>query len=116
MDAQKIQTYLSRSGTIFPPARKDDLFGDYLIEKIGSSNIPINFDLTICCAYPARNGIYVALLSIGTREGGRKMRDYMVFIHDPESAMVRKVDVVRAFSRRSALRKLQKLGFRKKKF
>ena len=44
------------------------------------------------------------------------MRNYLVFIHEPESGMVRKVDVVRAFSRRSALRKLQKLGFKKKKF
>ncbi len=44
------------------------------------------------------------------------MKQYMVFIHEPESAMVWKVEVVRARSRRAALRKMQKLGFRKRRF
>jgi len=43
-------------------------------------------------------------------------RDYLVFIHAPESAMVIRVDVVRAFSRKSAMKKLEKLGFKKKRF
>jgi hypothetical protein len=44
------------------------------------------------------------------------MKEYMVFIHAPESAMVSKVEVVRARSRRAAMRKLQKMGFKKRRF
>ena len=44
------------------------------------------------------------------------MKDYLVFVHSPESSMVLKVEVVRARSRRAAMKKLQKLGFKKKKF
>lgn len=43
-------------------------------------------------------------------------RNYLVFIHAPESAMVIRVDIVRAFSRKSAMKKLERQGFRKKKF
>ena len=44
------------------------------------------------------------------------MKEYLVFIHSHESATVRKVEIVRARSRRAAMRKLQKMGFRKKQF
>ena len=44
------------------------------------------------------------------------MRNYLVFIHAPDSAMVLKVEVVRAFSRWSAMKKLERQGFKKKKF
>jgi hypothetical protein len=44
------------------------------------------------------------------------MKEYIVFIHDPETAMVRKVEVVRAPSRRMAMKILQKLGFKRRKF
>ncbi len=44
------------------------------------------------------------------------MRDYIVFIHEPDSAMVSKIEVIRARSRRHALRILQKMGFKRRKF
>ncbi len=44
------------------------------------------------------------------------MKEYMVFIHSPDSPMVSKVEVVRASSRREALRALEKLGFKRRKF
>ncbi len=44
------------------------------------------------------------------------MKEYMVFIHFPESSMVSKVDVVQARSRREALRKLKKMGLKRRKF
>ncbi len=44
------------------------------------------------------------------------MKEYMVFIHEPESAMVRKVELIRARSRRAALKKLQRMGFKKRRF
>ncbi len=44
------------------------------------------------------------------------MKDYMVFIHSVEGAMVERVQTVRAFSRRGAMKKLQKMGFKKKRF
>jgi len=81
--------------------------------------IPVTSYLTICCVYQTKCGIYIALSSHITREGGQTMtlmRNYMVFIHAPESAMVMRVDVVRAFSRRSAFKKLQRQGFKKKRF
>jgi hypothetical protein len=72
---------------------------------------------TICCIYLPTCGIYIAILPGAPQEGGPKMRrDYLVFIHAHESAMVIRVDVVRAFSRKSAMKKLEKMGFRKKKF
>ena len=37
------------------------------------------------------------------------MKEYMVFIHAPDCPMVRKIEVVRARSRRAALKKMQKL-------
>jgi hypothetical protein len=40
----------------------------------------------------------------------------MVFIHFPGSGMVRKVEVVRARSRREAMRKLERMGFKRRKF
>ena len=49
-------------------------------------------------------------------KGGRAMKEYMVFIHEPESAMVRKVELIRARSRRAALKKLQRMGFKKRRF
>ena len=44
------------------------------------------------------------------------MKEFLVFVHPPESSMVLKVEVVRARSRRAAMKKLQKLGFKKKEF
>jgi len=44
------------------------------------------------------------------------MREYIVFIHEPETAMVCKVEVVRARSRRRAMKILQKMGFKRRKF
>ena len=44
------------------------------------------------------------------------MKEYMVFIHLPGSAMVRKVEIVRARSRRQALKKLEKTGFKRRRF
>lgn len=44
------------------------------------------------------------------------MKEYLVFVHSPESALVVKVEVVRARSRRAAMKKLQKMGFTKKRF
>ena len=49
-------------------------------------------------------------------KGGDTMKEYIVFIHDPESAMVCKVEVVRARSRRKAMRILHKMGFKRRKF
>ena len=45
------------------------------------------------------------------------MKEYIVFIHPPkDDPLVIRIDVVRARSRRQALRKLQKQGLKKKKF
>ncbi len=44
------------------------------------------------------------------------MKEYMVFIHATDCPLVRKVEVVRARSRRAALKKMQKLGFKRRKF
>jgi len=44
------------------------------------------------------------------------MKEYMVFIHMPGSAMVSKVEIVHARSRRKALKKLERMGFIKRKF
>jgi hypothetical protein len=81
-----------------------------------NSSIPVTSDLAICCVHLARTGIYIALSPVVTQEGDWTMRNYLVFIHAPDSAMVSKVEVVRAFSRRSAMKKLERQGFRKKKF
>ncbi len=44
------------------------------------------------------------------------MKEFLVFVHSPESSVILKVEVVRARSRRAAMKKLQKLGFKKKGF
>lgn len=44
------------------------------------------------------------------------MKEYMIFIHSPDSAMVSKVEVVRARSRRQAVKALEKMGFKRRKF
>jgi hypothetical protein len=44
------------------------------------------------------------------------MKEYLVFIHARDCPLVRKIEVVRAHSRRAALKKMQKLGFKRRKF
>jgi hypothetical protein len=49
-------------------------------------------------------------------KGGDIMKEYIVFVHEPATAMVSKVEIIRAPSRRKARRILRRLGFKKRKF
>jgi hypothetical protein len=44
------------------------------------------------------------------------MREFMVFVHAEESPMVAKVKIVRAYSRRGAMKQLRRMGFKRKRF
>ena len=44
------------------------------------------------------------------------MKEFMVFIHQPDNALVTKIEVVHARSRRKALKILQKKGLKIRKF
>jgi hypothetical protein len=44
------------------------------------------------------------------------MKEYLVFIHTDDDVLVGKVEVIRARSRRKALKILHKMGFKKRKF
>ena len=49
-------------------------------------------------------------------KGGGTMKEFTVFIHQPNDPLVKRVEVVRARSRRQAMKKLQKMGLKKRKF
>jgi hypothetical protein len=44
------------------------------------------------------------------------MREFMVFVHTEESPMVAKIKIVRAYSRRGAMKQLRNMGFKRRKF
>jgi hypothetical protein len=61
-------------------------------------------------------GIDIANFSFYKSKEAKPVKEYIVFIHEPDTAMVSKVEVVRARSRRMALKILERMGFKKIRF